>query len=150
MTPDLRPFCDWMIALLLTGTGKPVGDHDVPTLPEPPPGQAESPYCIVYSIDGGGFSGPALFAPNADAELMFQVTSAGRTRGQAQWMSDMVRRTVLARSSTGFWVSQANPTGWVVADRRPDGPTPGVDVEGSAPHRVFSVPERFVVCVTPA
>lgn len=143
---DVRPLTDWFIRLLEVGTSKPVGDMEVPVRPDP-----LSPYCIVYPIPGGSFDGPPLVAPDADANVILQVTSAGKQRGQAQWMADLVRRVVLARDPAGaFQVRVDNPLGWAVIDRRPVGGPGGVDREGKAPHLVYSQSDRFGIFVTPA
>lgn len=146
MTPDIREITDWFLSLI-GGTGKPVGNHEIPELPN-----TKSPHFIVYSIPGGGFSGPALTAPHADAEMVFQVTSVGWQPQQAQWMAALARRTVIDRTAGGAFqvAGPTPPTGWVVNDRRPLGGPGGVDSEGNLPHRVYSVVDRYVVCVTPA
>ncbi len=146
MIADVRPFTDWFIALLEAGTSKSVGDHRIPPLGDP-----LDPYCIVYAIPGGGFDGPALTSPDADARLIHQVTSAGKTRAQAQWMADLVRRTVLSRTASGaFQVQLAAPLGWSIPDRRPVGGPGGIDPEGKDPHLVYSGSDRFEICITPA
>ncbi len=145
MTPDIRLFTDWFLGLL-SATGKPVGDIEVPVLPDP-----NSAYCIVYPVPGGGFSGPPLVAPDTDAELIFQVTSAGKTREQAQWMAARTRMVVTDRLVSGVFqvTGPAPPDGWQVIDRQPVGGPGGVDAEGKLPHRVYSVPDRYRIYVTP-
>lgn len=144
---DLRPVVDWFIQLIETGTDRPVGDMVVPKVSDDDDLGA---HCIVYLIPGGGFSGPILSAPDADVSLILQVTSVGKQRRQAQWMADLVRRVVLARTSSGaFQVQLDSPVGWAVIDRRPVGGPGGVDLGGKPPHYVFSQADRFEIYVTP-
>ena len=142
--PDRQFITNAVIALLVTGTGKAVGDPKAPLSTAPP-------YSVVFSIPGGGYWGAALVGPEADADFVYQVDAVGLRRSQAEWMADRVRRTILARPSSGsFQVTLVPPTGWAVADRVPDGGPGGVQVDGSPPHEVFSVAERFVLRVVPA
>lgn len=131
------------IELLKQGTGKQVGDHAAPGSP------LAYPYCIVYTIDGGELWGSLRF-PESDALVIYQVTSVGERRDQAEWMADRVRRTILNRISSGFQVPMGNPEGWVINDRRSHGGVGQVNSEGLPPNQVFSIPERFALSVTPA
>lgn len=141
---DTAPIVDWLLRLLESGTGRPVGDSEAPTK------QDGFPYVVVREIDGSSMSGPFLVAPDADLALVFQVDSVGRTIDQARWMADTVRRTILARTATGsFQVQLVNPTGYSVVDRQPSGGPPTPVSEGPAPNRVYSFPERFTIHVTP-
>ena len=155
--PDRQLVTDALKATLVAGTGKQVGDHKAPL-------DAVSPYCVLHVVAGGRFWGAPLIAPDAQADFVFQVDAVSgpvrdangqivtkATRKQAEWMADRVRRSVLARTSTGaFQVALTPPTGWIVADRAPDGGAGGVQVEGVPPNEVFSVAERFVLRVVPA
>lgn len=131
------------IDLLERGTGKPVGDHEVPPSVTPP-------YCVVHVIPGGDFRGPSFASPDADATLVYQVTSAGRTREQAQWMQDTVRRTVLKRLASGYAVSFNDPAPWKINDRRPWANPGGVRTEGNGPTRRFLATDIYGIGVTPA
>ncbi len=142
--PDRQLVTSALLTMLAAGTGKPVGDHKAPLATAPP-------YSVLYSIPGGGFWGAALVGPDADADFVYQVDSVGLKRNQAEWLADRVRRSVLARSSSGaFQVTITPPAGLKVADRLPDGGPGGVQVAGVPPHEVFSVAERFVLRVVPA
>lgn len=142
--PDRQLLTTALLTMLVSGTGKPVGDHKAPLSTDPP-------YCVLYSIPGGGFWGAGLVAPDADADFVYQVDSVGLKRNQAEWLADRVRRSMLARSASGaFQVTLTPPTGLKVADRLPDSGPGGVQVSGIPPHEVFSVAERFVLRVVPA
>lgn len=139
---------EWLIELL-GAVGRPVGDHKAPA------GTIDSlaPYCIVYSIPGGGRSGPPFRAPEADKTFAFQVTSVGKNRGQAQWMADMVDATITGRGATGaFQVAGPDISAltWRVVDRLGDDATGGVDPQGQPPTQVFNVPVRYLIQTTPA
>ena len=142
--PDRQLVTTALLSMLAAGTGKPVGDHKAPLSTEPP-------YCVLYSIPGGGYWGAALVGPEADADFVYQVDSVGLKRNQTEWLADRVRRSMLARTSSGaFQVTINPPLGLKVADRVPDGGPGGVQVDGDPPHEVFSVAERFVLRVVPA
>lgn len=143
-------FTNAVIDLLARGTGKLVGDAKAPPLPPGMPERDFWPYCIVYSIPGGSSSG-SLADPFEDSGLVYQVTSVGRTRQQAEWMADRVRNVWLSRTTRGtFQVPLVSPQGWTAAGRIPqDGSGGGVDREGEPPNEVFSVPDRYILQVTP-
>lgn len=120
-----------------------VGDHEAPANPS-------FPYLVVYSVDGGG-----SFAPGWRAErhisLPVQVSCVGRRRDQAQLMGDKVRDFMLERNPDGSFVQVlSSPTGWVVSGRLPGDAASGVLVEGSSPNKIYTVPLRFTLQVTPA
>lgn len=146
--PNRSTITDAFLLLLRSSTGQPIGDHTAPS-------QAEMtdeeffPYAIVYSIEGGELTGPPLSAPEADGEFVYQVTSVGTTRKQAEWMADRARRTVLARTSGQYQVEMVSPAGTKIRGRIPDGGAGPVDVEGEEPNEIYSVPERFRILTTP-
>jgi hypothetical protein len=148
--PDRRKVTDAVLSLVAAGTSpRPVGDHKAP---EP----LDYPYSVLYAIDGGGFWGPALSAPDRAADFVYQVDAVAKRRDQCEWMADTIRRTFLARQSSGaFQVSLTYPVGWVVADRQPDGGAgtvvrDGPVAEGGDTYWVYSQAQRFVVRVVPA
>lgn len=141
---------DAVIDMLVRGTSKAVGDHQAP---ERPDGMVDSdfyPYSIVYNIPGGSSDGGLGFGFE-ETDIIYQVTSVGLTRGQADWMADRCRLVWLARTSDGgFSVPIVSPDGWTVSGRMPEyGFSGGVDVEGEPPFQVFSAPERYILHVTP-
>lgn len=144
MIADRGPVTSGFIEMLERGTNAPVGDHEIPEL------QSRKPWAIVYAIDGGGYSGPPLTSPEADAQFVYQVTSSGLSREQVDWMADTVRRTVLARTPSGaFQVAFPFIEVYTVKNRHPDSPPGQLEIEGPPEHRVYSIPERFVLSVTP-
>lgn len=150
---DRRPITKALVSWLASSTGKPCGDHRLPPNlpPHPAPPAKPDPYMIAYALDGGGFWGPGLVAPEQNADYLYQVTSVGWSPEQVQWMADRVFATMLARSASGaFQVAFPAVTGIVVADRLPDGGRGGIDVAGKRPDEVFSLPERYVLRVVPA
>lgn len=143
--PDRRLVTKGVLQML-AAINWPVGDH---TAPERVEGKG---WLVVYSIPGGGYEyGSPLRSPDDTAQFTYQVDSVGLSREQAEWGADAVRRTFLARTGTGaFQVAFPNVlSGFKVIDRYPDGTPGGVTPEGTPPNRVFSNPERFVICVTP-
>jgi hypothetical protein len=101
-------------------------------------------------IPGGGYDGPPLRDPNADAAFVYQVDSVGRTRSQAEWAADVARRTVLARNNGTFQVPFPDLEALVVINRDADTNPGGVTPQGEGINRVYTVSERFVLFVTPA
>lgn len=132
------------IELLVTGTGMPVGLTEAPTL------VPKKPWGVVHPIDGGGFSGSPLYDPDSDAAFVYQVDSVGRSVDQAQWMDDLVRSTVLARSLGAFQVVFPAIDAAKVIDRRPDTSAGGIIPEGEKPNRIFTIPGRYSIHVTPS
>lgn len=134
---DRRPVTAAFVELLET-TALPIGDHVAPV---EVPGK---PWATVYSIPGGGLMDDNLAAVDHGIDLIYQVTSAGRRRDQAEWMADLMRTTVVGRS-TGFTVAFPAVSGFTVADRQLWGGLGGVTPSGEAPMQVWSVAERFLI-----
>ncbi len=147
--PDRRLLTSSVLTLIATGTARPTGDGKAPAIDLAL--TASWPYAVVHVITGGGYWGSPLTRPDECADFVYQVDSVARRRDQAEWMADLVRRTVLARTSTGaFQVALANPAGWEVKDREADGGAGTVVAEGDPPNTVFSLSERFRFRVVPA
>lgn len=141
-------FTDGVIDLLQRGTGRPVGDHKAPDR-EGRDDDDFYPYCVVYNLPGGSSDGGLGFGYE-DSTVIYQVTSVGLTRGQADWMADRVRLTWLARLGVAFQVPFLSPDGWAVSGRMPNyGFSGGIDSQGEPPNRVYNAPERFELHVTP-
>ena len=142
MTPDRATVTAWLIDLLKSAPGSfRVGDGVAP--------EGGYPYAVVHSIDGGGFTGPGLGAQIADATFVYQVDSVGQTRAQAEKLASRMRNAVAGRLASGqYAVAANNPTGHKVLDRVPDGVSGAAVVEGTPPHEVFTVSERFAISVT--
>jgi hypothetical protein len=131
-----------LIECLETRTGKKCGDHEAPVT-------EDKTYMILYALPGGDVGGPPLVAPEADVTVVYQITSVGEERANAEWMADRARQAIMGRYEDGRFKSEiSTPSGYVVADRRqlPDG---GVDREGKAPNVVYSVPNRYALVLTP-
>lgn len=65
------------------------------------PADVTLPYCIVYPLGSATFDGSNLAADlDADAFPLYQVTSVGGTREQAEFMRDKVRDGLLGTSLT--------------------------------------------------
>lgn len=135
---DRRPVTAAFIDLLEITT-LPIGDHTAPTE------VAGKPWAIVYSIPGGALRDDNLAAVENGIDLIYQVTSVGRRRDQAEWMADLVRTTVMARTSSGFTTAWPAMTGLSVADRQLLGGLGGVEPSGQSPHELWSVAERFLI-----
>lgn len=96
-----RPLTDALIAMLESvvsasleaRASKVIGDHHSPT---PPQGSdnPETPYIAVYRINQM-ISGAPFGDSSSDAEVIYQLTSVGRTRAQAEGMADAGRRAIL-------------------------------------------------------
>lgn len=132
-----------LIGMLATATERPCGDHA-----SPPTGVLADGYTYVYSIDGGSYDGSPFWSPEADATLVYQVTSVGLSRAHAEWLADRVRLTMTSRSSDGgFQVAFPALAGMTVIHRAPDGTSPGVIPEGPPENRVYNIPERYRISV---
>jgi hypothetical protein len=92
---------------------------------------AALPYVVVYAIAGGELGGPPLTNPEADAELIYQVTCVGGTPTQAVWMDDHVRAVVVGRTSTGDFSTPLSVPSGVVVDRQTLSGSSGAVATGS-------------------
>lgn len=82
------PITAALLAHLATGTGRPVGDAavlDAPSLP----------YSVLYPLTDGTVYG-SMGSPADEASYGYQVTSVGGTREQAEWIADLVRKTMFS------------------------------------------------------
>lgn len=109
-------------------------------------------YAILYRIPGGNADTmPDLDDRHQTVTVPYQCTAVGATRNQAEAADRILRDRILERGPTGAWVHDlALPAGWVCCDRQPDPVMAGVDAVGEAPSRVFSLPARFYLTITPA
>jgi len=92
-TPNIREHTEAVIAALTTAVGKPVGDGEAPADGAYTDGWGRGvfvPYLVVV-CDDVQFSGP-LGDTHADATLMYRVLAVGKSREQAEWMSDKGRQ----------------------------------------------------------
>lgn len=132
-----------LISMIATATSRPCGDHE-----SPPDAVLADGYTYVTSIPGGEFDGPALWSPESDATLVYQVMSVGLERTHVEWIADRVRLTLLSRvPDGGFQVVFPVLAGMKVIHRAPDGTSPGVIPEGPPEGRVFNIPERYRISV---
>lgn len=140
---------DALIAMLQSVTGKQIGDGEAPL--ELSDGE---PYAFVQTIPGGYHEGDAS-NPDTTCTAVYQVTSIGATRWQAEAMRDLAHRAILARFATAFTnpidnyiENEATKTlaalGWKVAGRTHDS-SGGVMPEGV----VFNAHERYELWVVP-
>ncbi len=126
---------------VLGTTSLPIGDHTAPAE------TAGKPWAVLYSIPGGAYGDDNLAAVETGTDLLYQVTSVGRRRDQAEWMADLIRAKVIGRTLGGFIATWPAMTGLSVADRQMWGGVGGVEPSGEAPHQVWSVAERFLIRV---
>lgn len=142
--PNVRPVTDALVAFLAAQTGQPVGRATAPIQADGTPyDPAQDPYAIVWPIPGGTSWGPGLVAPDAGAQLHYQVTSVGARSDQADWMADKVRQAMVGRTAGGQLAATLTVPGVAVLDRELS-LYGGVDREGD----VVSVPDSYIVHVT--
>jgi hypothetical protein len=91
---DARVVTDAVKALLVAG-GLTVGDGVAPS--------GNPPYAVVYPVFHT-VTGP-VGEPSADANRVFQVTSVGTTREQAQWVSDKAATALLGADHNAVTVT---------------------------------------------
>lgn len=107
------------------------------------------PYVVLYQVAGGGSSGPPLTAPDADAEIVFQLDGVGQIRGSAQWARDWACNVLIGRNPDGsFKVALDLPADLAVCDRLLDETMSGVDREGTPPNATFTAAQRVRVAIT--
>lgn len=147
---DQREVTNQLLEMLRRGTAIPVGDHKAPKQGVLDP-EDDYPYAILYEMEGGAFSGPALTAPEADADFRYQVTCVGTSRSQARWAADRVRRTMVDREPTGaFKVSYTAPPGVKLTDRLLIGGSGYTEVDGDPPNELYSIPTLYALGATPS
>jgi hypothetical protein len=134
----------WLLGLVDSRlpNGSKCGDHKSPAI-------AVHPYPVLYSIPGGTVSGPPLADAQADADLVYQLDSVGRTRDQAEELAGRMLNWVVGRARDGkFLVVTANPDGHIIHDRIAEGSIGAPLAEGTQPNEVYTVSQRFVISVT--
>lgn len=87
-------------ALLTVLSSAPVliGDGETPAgggYPGGNPLKAFVPYANLHPL-AGGVTGGSLERPDDDARIIYQVTSVGSTREQAEWVSDETQDVLLS------------------------------------------------------
>lgn len=132
---DRHIVTDELIRALAAGTEKQVGDREAPP-------DAEFPFYIVQAIPGGGTSG-SLRHPDADVAFVYQVTSVGEARIQAEAAADRARDVVLGRNSKGRFKHAMSG----ISDRSLDSFGGDDGPEGELTRELFSSAERYVLYV---
>ena len=107
---------DALVAMLASVTGKEIGDAKAPapTGTNPLP---DLPYAVVYPMPYRHRVNPDFADADPDVALIYQVTSVGENRGQAEWMADQVYKAILTRSGSGFANAITLPPGHKVYGR---------------------------------
>lgn len=139
--PDADAAVEKVLEWLRGGMGETVPVEDS-RLPDPLPQGAA--WQILYFV-GGAVGGPPYRSPEADATLTFQVTSCGRTAGQARKAAKRARGLFCDRDERGRAVHELDLTeiGLEVSDRGLAGGLGHVDYEGG----IFTVVEQFYIAV---
>lgn len=137
--PERKYVTDALVSMLADVTSMPIGDSRIPYPSDDPSSDPELPYVIVYSVDGGGFSGPTYTTTEDTATFLYVIHSvAGNDdREQAEWAADRVRHAILGVNAAGAYLHDlelVQPVGHVpqrVIGRRPEGPPGGVDTSAT-------------------
>lgn len=117
----------------------PVGDGVAPR--EADKSEIDPPYVVLYSLPGGRFDGP-LSDSQADVTLIYQITSVGKTRSQAQIAID-VTRVLMKKASI-------NVPNRKVRDLRHITPNSGTMRDDDLPNPLFYGYDRYELDTTPA
>ncbi len=116
-----------------------VGDAEAPRLADKT--EIDPPYIVLYPIPGGRFDGP-LSDSQADVVLIYQITSVGTTRTQAQIAID-VARALMKKANVTI-------TNRKVRDLRHLTPNSGVVRDDDLPNPLFYGYDRYELDTTPA
>lgn len=116
----------------------PIGDGAAPR--SPTKDELDPPYAVLYQIPGGTFDGP-LDDSQADVILVYQITSVGTTRQQAQVIID-VCRSLMKREN----ITIPNRK---VRDLRHMTPSSGVLRDDDLPNPIFYGYDRYEMDTTP-
>lgn len=147
-TPDRAAVTQWVVDFITAQL--PPGQICGDAKPDAPDGQPlVYPYRVVYSIPGGGMSGPPLGQSHGDAVYPYQIDSVGHTRAEAEAAAAEVMEWMVGRRPDGSFVAtMSGPSGIRISDRIVDG-TPGAPLqEGQPPNQVFTVSHTFGLYVT--
>ena len=134
----LEDHTDAILTMLATTTIV-IGDGVAPR--ESDKTEMKAPYAVLYSLPGGDFDGP-ISDSQADVSLMYQVTSVGETRQQAQVIQDIIR-VVFKRENLTI-------INRVVRDIRLTSPNSGIMRDDDLPNPLFYGHDRYEVDTTPS
>ncbi len=81
-----RDLTDAIITTVAAGTGRQIGDSTAPDAPV-------FPYAVLYPLPSPDHAGD-LTSPDRDRGWVYQFTSVGTTREQAQWMADKIQTSI--------------------------------------------------------
>lgn len=131
MSPPRSQVTDALLAVL-RDTGVAVGDGETPDgYPK-----ANQPHGILYGIPGGTFDGAPMGDRQSDVSAVYQVTSFGWQRDQAEQVADRLRTAM-------FTATLALEDGALLGIE-PDGGPGAAEQEGTS----WMVAERFTVAFT--
>lgn len=117
----------------------PVGDGVAPRNPDK--SEMDPPYVVLYSLPGGQFDGP-LSDSQADVTLIYQITSVGRSRQQAQVAIDVCR--VLMKKGNVTVLNRK------VRDLKHLTPNSGTMRDDDLPNPLFYGYDRYELDTTPS
>jgi hypothetical protein len=135
----LEDHTDAVLTLLRTSTIE-IGDGVIPRNADK--SVKTIPFAALYPLLGGDFDGP-LSDTQADVSLMYQITSVGETRQQAQIVLDILR--VLMADRSNFLIPNR-----AVRDVRLLTPFSGIVRDDDLPNPVFYGYDRYELDTTPA
>ncbi|GAA1353539.1 hypothetical protein [Streptomyces beijiangensis] len=141
MTVNSRQTAQAVQAMVVAATGRSCGYSTIPTTASLPTGSA-LPYFVLYEL-GQVSSGPPFGDANADARLLFQVTTVAQTPDACSAGADKVRAGFLGRTTSGWTFPINVPDGLAVMGRELDRED-GMTVVASN----YSYVQRFAVLVT--
>lgn len=81
------------------------------------PDNTAPPFAVVYPLPGGDTWGPIYTAPQAGAQLDYQVTSVDISRAGVEAKADQLRQLLFARDAAGVFITAMPVSGLVVLDR---------------------------------
>lgn len=141
--PDKGEVTSELISVLATDTGFLIGDGEAPGPQDTEPAY---PYAIVYWLTHGPTieSFEQVTFPDRHQLMVYQVTSIGETREQADWMAHKVRRAITDRTvgPNGFRL-EIGTTNTLVIDRR-ENSSSGTGKEGE----LWRCSDRYQLMVT--
>ena len=145
-TVDEGPILNWLKTLLEQGTNRPIGDGVAPIVN---PSKTGFPYSIIYSLPGGSSWGGFFAQPDANSDVVFQVSSFGLRKDSARFQNDAVRRTICARQANGdFQVQLQDPAPYSIADRVMGENGPPDEDETQFTPEVYTFSQRYTIRVT--
>lgn len=109
------------------------------------------PLAVLHSIAGGGYDGPPLTDPTADASYSYQFDVVGTRVDQVEKGRDELEALIYGRGPSGAFLHALEEIpGWDWMDRLPGDTPGGVEVVKAPSGTICTATSRITVVLTPS